>query len=347
MKMKNLTILSVLLLLLTGGQLVLAQGNGGAETAVRMELERTDELIDRVEEAVRASNSAIGDQVLAQAKKVQSEAWSLHHGHNYGMALAATRRARELAASALTNSRNTEQMEGVVLRKLEQARDLMERVKETAIGQDSDAFTSMFENARGNLLRAWEFYRGKQYRASLKLADQVEKAAEKLINMARQQNRNEDEFERRREYVERLLAQAREAVAECDSESARQFMDQAERSYERARQMQSQKQYQAGLQALRQTRQFALKAAGDCQGMERLQLRYEQLRQELDRLAEQVRQTSGDNAAAAGKLVRQAYEQLDITRGHLEKKDMEPAMAALQAARLAMRQAQRYIDNEL
>ncbi len=347
MKMKNLTFLSVLLLLFLAGQFAWAQGGGNGESAVRQELEKTDELIDRVEEAVRASNSAIGAQVLTQAKEVQSQAWTLHRGNSYGMALATTRRARELAASALANSRNTEQLEGVVLRKLEQARDLMERVKEQAIGLDNDAFNSMFENARGNLVRAWEFYRSNQYRTSLKLADQVEKAAEKLINLARQQNRSGAEFERRREYVERLLMQAREAVADCDSEIARQLLDQAENTYQTALQMQSQKHLQAGLQALRQTRQSALKAAGECQGMDRLQARYETLRGRVDRLAEQVREMSGDNALAAGKLVRQAYEQLDITREHLEKDDMEPAMAALQAARLAMRQAQRYIDNEL
>jgi hypothetical protein len=347
MKMKNLTFLSVLLLLLLASQFVLAQGNGGSEASVRWELEKTDELIERVEEAVRASNSAVGDKVLTQAKKVQGQAWTLHHGNNYGLALAATRRARDLAASALTNSRNTEQMEGVVVRKLEQARDLMERARELSAGLENDAFQSMFDNANGNMERAWEFYRGHQYRTSLKLADQVGKAAEKLINLARQQNRSGDEFERRREYVERLLLQAREAVADCDSEIARQYLNQAEDTYQTAQQMQSQKQLQAGLQALRQTRQLALKAAGECQGMDRLKARYEKLREDVDRLAEQLREMNGKNALTAGKLVRQAYEQLDLTRGHLENEDMEPAMAALQAARLAMRQAQRYIDNEL
>jgi len=347
MKMKNFTILTIPLLLLLVGQFAYAQGGGNVEADLRRELEKTDELIERVEEAVRTSSSAVGAQVLTQAKQVQGQAWTLFHGNSYGQSLMATRRARELAASALVNSRNMEQLEGVVLRKLEQVRDLTERAKELVAGLENDAFNAMFENARGNLVRAWEFYRGQQYRTSLKLADQVGKAAEKLIRMARQQNRGETEFERRREYVERLLMQAREAIGDCDSETAQQHLERAENNYETALKMQSQKHIQAGLQALRQTRQAALRAAGECQGMDRLQARYEMLRKEVDKLAEQLRERSGENSLAAGKLVRQAYEQLDLTREHLNKNEMEPAMAALQAARLAMRQAQRYIDNEL
>lgn len=346
MKMKNLTFLSVLFLLLAVGPIVVAQGNGGGENA-RMELERTDEVIAQVEEAVRAANSAIGEQILGQAKQIQEQAWDLNNGHNYGMAIMATRKARELAAGALATSRNTEQMEGVVFRKLEQARDMLDRAKELAVGLDNDVFNSMFDNAQGNLTRAWEFYRGQRYRASLKLADQVKTAAEKLTNLTRQEDRNEAAFERRRDYVESLLLQAGEAVADCDSQSAKQLLAQARSSYQSALQMQSQKQYQAGLQALRQARQAALKAAGECQGMDRLQARYEKLRAELDRLSEQLQDLTGDRAQAASKLIRQAYEQLDITKEHLAKNEMEPAMAALQATRLAMRQAQRYINNEL
>lgn len=343
--MKNVVFLTVLVLLVFSGQLAWSQGGHNTEGAVRQELEKTDELINRVEEAVRAANSAIGDQILTQAKKVQDQAWTMHHGHNYGMAMTATRRARELAASALSNSRNTEMMEGVVLRKLEHARDLIERAKEMGAGVDNQALRSMFENAHGNLTRAWEFYRGQQYRTALKLGDQVEKAAERLINMIRQQDRGEREYERRREYVERLMTQAREAVAECDSESARRLMEQAERSHQTALQMQGEEHYQAALQSLRQARQAAMKAAGECQGMDRLRNRYEMLQAEADRLAERVRQMSGANAEAAGKLVGQAHQQLDLTREHMEQEDMEAVMAALQAARLAMRQAQRYIDN--
>jgi hypothetical protein len=333
-------------MLALAGQMVQAQGSHEVEATVRQELEKTDELIDRVQEAVRTANSVIGDQILTRAKEVQGQAWMMHRGHNYGMALTATRRARELAASALSNSRNTEMMEGAVLRKLEHARDLLERARELGGGTDQDALKTMFENARSNLARAWEFYRGQRYRAALKLANQVEKAAERLINMARRQNRGEQEFGRRQEYVNRLLTQAREAVVECGSEAAQRSLEQAEISFDRAMKMQAEEHYQAGLQALRQARQAALKAAGDCQGLDKLRARYEMLRAEVDRLAEQVRERTGEDGQAA-KLVRQAYEQLNITREHLDKEDMEGAMAALQGARLAMRQAQRYIDNEL
>ncbi|MCP4685171.1 MAG: hypothetical protein GY867_06935, partial [bacterium] len=324
MKMKNLTISMILWLLLLGGQFALAQGGGGSQTALRGELERTDELIERVGDAVRASNSAVGDQVLTQAKKVQGQAWTEFRGNRYGVALTATRRARELAATALTNSRNAEQLEGVVLRKLEQTGEILERVRDLSSGVENDAFNSMFDNAKGNLARAWEFYRGQQYRTSLQLADQVEKAGDKLINLARQQDRSETEFERRREYVERLLAQAQEAVADCDSETARLVLSQAENSFETALQMQSQRHFQAGLQALRLVRQNALKAAGECQDKDRLQARYEVLRNDIDHLAEQLRDRSGENAEAAGKLVRRAYEQLDLTREHLSNNEVEP-----------------------
>ena len=340
--LRNSTILLlalVLALLLTGS--VTAQSHGADH--VRRELERTDQQIQQAGEAVHASNSAVAAQAVQRAISLQESAWEAFEAGSYAVALTLTRKAREQLALAVSNSRQTEQMEGVVQRRLERAADLLDRAQVALAGYDRQDLTALLESARVGLERGWEFFRGRQYRPALKLAEQVEQAAQKLLELAQQSQRLESEIQRWNENVERQLEYARELLAGCESRPGQEHMRRAEHTYQLARELYQNGNLKAALQALKQARDAARLALRECQGADRLAERLEQLRQEAERVAELLKDNGGEQAEAAEKLLNQAYEQLDLAARYLSEENIESAQVALQAAQLALRQARRYI----
>jgi hypothetical protein len=139
---------------------------------------------------------------------------------------------------------------------------------------------------------------------------------------------------------------ARELVAECGSEAGREQLRQAERALEMTRQFHGQNQSRAALSALGQAREAARRASRECQDSGRLQQRYERLRGELDRLQERFRTEQSSGSTVANDLARQAAEQLELARRHLSENEVESAQLALQAAHIALRQAQRRLSGE-
>ncbi len=344
MKYSLITLLVVLGLVTLGAPLVVAQSSDNLRDYVRERLEATDELITRASEAVRGCNDPLAGGPLRNAVKYQERAWEAFERNAYKVADGLTVKAREMAMRALSRCRQTEQAESVVLRRLERAGEYLDRARDQMIQQDGEGLRTMLESARDNLAKAWEFYRGGQYRPALRLADQVEKAAERLVTVARLSERHEARFERRRENAERLIEQARGMLDGCDSETARECLDQAREALNLALDLQIQNQNKAALAALKKAREQALKVGRECQGADQLQQRYERLKKETDRTAEQLRQSDDNSRRQTGlELVNQAFEQLELARKHLSEEKTKQASASLQAARLALRQAQRYI----
>lgn len=321
--------------------------NGPNGDVVRQELERTDELIQQAREVVLSSNSVIAAQALDQAVALQTQAWDEFSGRRYGQAYAFTKKARDRAALAVSNSRQTEQLEGVVQAKLEQAGDLLQRAHDALAGNAVDNnLGALFDNARNNLDRAWEFFRGRSYRPALKLAEQVEQAAQKLMDLAQEGQRLDADYHRWAENVDRLLDYARDLGTTCDSRAGHVYLEQAEKARAAAESLYADGHPAGALQALKQARNAARLSARECHGIDNLQQRYERLRAEADRPAEDLRSYDGTEREVARKLLDQTYQQLDLASKHLADDDMEATQIALQAAQLALRQAQRYIAGE-
>lgn len=346
---KSAHIITIVLLVLMAGSNLQAQGVNAQNyrNFVRMELERTDQMLQRAGEAVRGSNNPVASASFMKAEEIQTMAWSRFREEtleNYQAALKLTRMARQQAGLALSNSRQTEQYEGAVLQKLERAGDLLERAREAVeVGADAN-LQAIYDLAGENLTKAWEFYRNGDYKPALKLANQVNKAAEKILNFFNDQLRKEGFYERHRENVAAMLQKAREEMSQCGSEVAQKIMNQAENAFKNAEQLSSEKRFRAAIKQLQMTREMLMKAQRECQGLDFLTNRYERIKSEADRIAEQVTQLPTDQVEAAGKLLDQLYQQLDLSYQYIQQEQVEPAQASLKAAQLILSQLKRLVN---
>jgi len=316
-----IVVLLSLALLVAASGTVIAQGDQDPQLGqLRHEMERTDELIAYAREAVRTSNSAIAAQALDRAEKLQVGAREAYDNRAYLLALSLTRKAREQASLAISNSRR--------------------EALPTPMGSTAEI---ILEQGRNNLAQAWQFYRQRRFKASVKLVEQVEQAARRLTSIARLSQQAGESFQYRLENVKRLLEYARDLLSDCDSEVGQEHLRHAEDAARMAREFHTRNQPRAALLALGQAREAARRAARECQDGERLQQRYEHLMSEFDRTTERLRVSTVPVNDAARKLLEQVREQLDLSRKYLAENQTESAQLSLQAAQLALRQAQRYI----
>lgn len=338
-----LVLLPVLLLPLVAVTAQPGPGDGSDGEFRRAELERTDQLVERALEMLRGLDNPTAIELVGQAQQFQARAWNHFNNGEFVQARWYTQQARELLKKALNQARHNEQTEGMVLRHLERAKERLDRAAEVIAQSDNRSMVALYESARDNLTRAWEFYNSEQYRPALKLADQVEKAAEKILNSADKGQESDGTYEHRRELVLTAVQQARDAAVECSSKRGKLLLEQAEKALDTADDMAGKGSWNAAMQALQRARDFAVKSARECHGGDLLQTRYERLVSQADKIKEQSLTLSGNNREVVDRLLIQAYEQLALARGYIQSDEDEKATAALQAASLSLRQAEAYI----
>jgi RNA binding exosome subunit len=340
----NLTLTILGLLILSAGS-VLAQGSSGnhgdQQDALRAELERTDQLIEQAREAVQASQAPVAQMNLNAAIDFQTQAWNQFEKNNLQIALSLTRQASERAKKAIAAGRMSEQGEHVVQAKLERTNEMLERARELLVNQDDSHYRAILESARDNLDKAWEFYRSGQYRAALMLANQAEKALDKLIRTSDRDNRNQLNYERRVEAAQQSLERLRSAIADCESANAQQLAQHASEAFERANNFAATDKFQAAIQALQQSRKMANQALQECRGDDALVSRHEKLNNEIDRLAENV--ASSDDRGQ--KFLEMAAEQLRLAQEAFDNDRPETAAAALKACEMTLSQLKRHLEN--
>jgi hypothetical protein len=345
--MKRNKLLYIMLFILLLGMTISAYGQGQGQIVerLRVQLERTDQMIERAAEAVRATNSAIALQPLENAKSLQEMAWTSFRAgtvEGYTAAAVQTRQALELAKKALSNARASQESDDSVQRRLERAAEFVERARELVGQSGNDTMRELLASLQQNLQRAWEFYRQGDLRPAVKLANQVEIAARKIINMAGSDVRAQNTFEQRRSAAGERMERAREVLSECQSQTGLRFLEQARAAFELSVQLARENQHDAALQALQNANKLASRAIEECGGAGMLQRRYDRLRTELDRLTEMV-DPGNENA---GRLIESAREQLELARRHLNANDAEAATAALRAAQLTLNQLQRKLGSD-
>ncbi len=324
---------------------VLAQGSPGGHdnTAdmLRNELERTDQLIEQAKEAVRASQSPVARFNLEAAIDLQAKAWRAFDNEYPRLAVRLTMQARERAKKALASARTSEQGERVVLAKLERISELLERAREIMIGQNAHSYRTILETARDNIDRAWEFYNSGQFRAALTLANQAEKALDKLIRRTDRDNRNQLNFERRAEAVRQQIERAELLLSDCKSPNAQKLVDQAIEAFQQARQFVTEGRTRAAVQAMQRAKTMVTRAIRECRGDDLLVRRYEKLKSNLERLSEEVA-PSDDHGR---KFIEMAAEQLRLAEKAFNDNRSEAAAAALKAAEMTMSQLRRYLES--
>jgi HEPN domain-containing protein len=339
---------SLLLITLAPGALFAQGGTGGgaAASALERELQRTDEFLDRAGQALGQGDIPQAVALLEQARTNQALAYDNFRGEHYILALRLTQIAREQAKTALGLAHRVEQYDGAVLRQLERAGDLLDRVNEALAEGASDNLRPMYETIRENLNRAWEFYRRQDYKPAYKLANQVEAAARKLLAALEPAGAGNQDFERRREHVQELFQDIRDQLTDCDSETAQVLLTQARTSYDLAQKLIGEGHRVQAMEALKQARQLVLKATRECQGGQQLEARYTRLQNEADRLAEETASYTGEGKEQLKALLDQARDQLQRARTRIDNGNPEAAAAALQAASLTLKQARSMLINE-
>jgi len=348
--MKKTVLLMLFILLLCAAQTLFAQGNmqQNVRSYVRSELERTDQMLQRAGDAIRGGNNPMAVANFERAKELQEMAWNQFREEtveSYQAALKLTRMARQQVGTALSNSRQIEQYEGVILQKLERAGDLLERAKEAVELGDNANLQAIYDLASENLTKAWEFYRNGDYKPALKLVNQVFRTAEKILSTFNDQLRKEGFYERHRENIARMVQNARQAVNQCGSEDGQVFMLQAENAFKRAEELNDEKHYRAALKQLQMARVMAVKATRECQGLDFLTDRYERIKSEADRISEQIAGLPSDQTEAARELLEQLYQQLELSHSYIEQEQIEPAIASLKAAQLILSQLKKLVNN--
>jgi len=311
---------------------------------LRTELQRTDEIIERAREMVRASNAPASALALEQAIGLQKQAWdNFYRGtvDGYSFALKLTIQAREQAKQALANSRFSEQGQDAVLNRLERTEDLLRQAHEEMPNAVDESLGTIFDSARRNLAQAWEFYRNGQYRPAVKLANQVEKTAKRLLQIANRQQNFQANFQRRLEAVKQFIDRVQEEAANCQSEPAHNLIQKAKEALQLAVELASKRQYEVASYHLQQARKLAAEAADFCGRAKEFNSSLERLQSEAERLREQIRPTDENGM----RLLEQVFGQIESAREYIARQDSEGAVATLRAAQLTLKQLQRYLNN--
>lgn len=346
---RNIVITGLMALLMTSSQLMAQTGTIDSRIEmIRIELSRTDRLIQQVAEAIHSTDNPIAAVTLEKARQVQNRAKAAFREQTeigFKTAQILTMKARELAKAALSNLRQTDQFEGAVARKLERAQELLTRAGELVGQSRSDDLRTLFEAARVNLQRGWEFYRNHRYRPAVKLADQVEKTARRILHMVGGGDADRRQYERRWETIQTSLKELSRELESCESTLGEQLVKQAQAALKQAQEMAEAGRWQNGLRLLQKARTLAQRAIQECQGDQRLRLKHEQLKSEADRLAEQIQRLDGTKREAAGQLLEQARDQLRMATDFYEEQKLEAARASLKGAQLALRRVKRYLGS--
>nr|AOR51108.1 filamin-A-interacting protein 1 isoform X2 [uncultured bacterium pAW1] len=319
---------------------VFAQGDGASRgELLRVDLERTDEMIDRAAEATRTCDNPAASLALDRARQLLAQAKERFDANQYDMSRRLMILSRDQVKLAMAACRLLEEQEGNVQRRLERAQDLLDKAGEQVAGLGQGPVVTLYESARSNLTRAWEFYYNREYRPALKLAEQVENAARKILGLSGSPAQDEN-MQRRFDNAEQAVEQARQAVVGCTDQNAIKLLEQAEKALLLARELDEQGRYGGATMAANNARELANRATRHCQGGDRLTVRLDALQARADQLWEQSLGFEDAKRKFVQNLLEQVFSQLTLAREQLAAGEVGRTEAALQAAGLLLRQAE-------
>lgn len=312
---------------------------------LRVELEKTDLLLERAEELANSVDNPVVDGFVDRAKETQANAWqnfNLRTEAGYRLAYQLTLQARSLAKSALDNGRRDDTFEGGVLNRLERVQELLDRFRDRLSEQNQDrpGLESLYESSRERLTRAWEFYRKGEFRPALKLAEQVEDGLARLLRQAGDNNRDRGQYDRRADAAREAVDQARASLTGCSSDLAEQMVADAEAALRQADELNAAGRPGLALKSLHRARDMAQRALQECDSEGDLGQRYDRIKSAADRLAESISGQTDPKAEDIRSLLQQVYDQLERAKTMMDSNQSNSALVALKAAQLTLRQAE-------
>lgn len=323
-------------------------GTGGTLSAqtlrdlVQVELQRTQQIIDRAQDAVAPLHDPHLDDAIRRARDLQKQAEDAFGLERYLLARGLTLQARGIVRGLAGMLRPTEQQDGNLQGRLDHAERMFADATEMAVDPQ---LQGLLENARANLDRAWDFYRKGDLRPAVKLLEQVERMLDQILGRGHSDEQGGEHFMRRIDAIRDLIDDALALTANCAIPAARIKAEEADRQFDQARQLHEQHRPLLALRALQQARDLATRAIADCDAGVELDQLVTRIEQQRDRLLERIGQRTDDAAESARKLATQARTQIDDAKQALQAKNKETAAANLKAAQLTLRQAERILGH--
>lgn len=326
--MKKLTILLLI-------PLAIALAQNREQEKARLELERTDEVIRRVQPLVEQAEVPEATALLNEAIRIQEQAREAYRGNRFRMCLGYTLNAREKAKNAAVLAEiDPERVQAEVRRTAELMAEFGPVVKRADLPRANE----LWRMAETEQSTARDEFNGRRFRFALKFTLAARMHAKEAFELCR----GEADPERIRAELERteaLIDRVSEPVKSSGNERANQLLLRAVGLQEQARNTYRNRQM---IQALRLTfagRELAWRAWN----MVRNRLGPETVEQALAQtdalIADwQDRFSSGDNTPAQN-LFRQAVSLQERARQHLASREFQPALTLTNRARQLIQRA--------
>jgi len=330
--------------------------NGFAE-----ELQKTDRVIEQARIAINRNNNAYDSYYLRianqQAEKLVLNAIALQNQakifDNVTSSVAdiivgekKTLAARGLAIKAITIKKRAEgkveENEHTILRQLEKTDRLIERLRENAPANVPDRLKSAFDTALENQRRAWELFRERALRASLKLSRQTEKTLEKLGEHIRAGNTENRRLENQIARAEQKLEQTRLEIKECNSDEARELISRADQEMSSCHRYLSENENEMARNSLKNAQRLMQRAARLCSDNQSVNRAVARLEADIKIYSGQI--IAGGDPNAIG-LLESAGQHLRDAKRLCESGENEACAASVKAAQMNLRKALRLTGN--
>ncbi len=298
------------------------------------ELERTDLVLEHVEESVRESNNPRLHELFKEAVAVQDLAKKLFDASPTSIdavgklrVLGLTRRSRDMALRIQREIRKDVTYQEQARRLLERSRTLLERIDENRDSIRDPRVLAVLDKARRQLATAEQQYADGNFQAALRLADSANAMLRNLVEAARDKMsvaRVESELDR----TDILLQRAKDRLEDSRGKT-HQLLEQATTIQRRAREAASAERLQQAMKLTRQARKLLREALGDSADSVS-QADFQQALQRFDARLERLKdENEGGLSGPAEDLVNQALQSRERAMQASNSQDYASALARI------------------
>ena len=294
-------------------------------------LDQTDEVLMRVREIVKETDSEQARRILMDAEHRQAQARELHAHGNGQFAIQMSKKARDAARQAERIARTANSYEGQALERMGRLQETYDDLKQRAHDSENEMAMRFVREAEQAFRRAREQYRQTRYDASLMLLKTVETHLQRAARILFESG-DADRLARELDNTADLLDRASGAMGESTDRALVDMLERARRSLDEARNALTDGDPMHALRLGRRVREQAqriLRQANsnpDTTSIRALITRFDSRQAEL---ADRV-QGSGDEQAAAN--LRKARDLRDQAETALENGNPGLALRSIRSA---------------
>ncbi len=302
---------------------------------VLAELNQTDQVIERVTPLVEQSGNVEAQMLLAEAKRVQAQAWNAYHGRRYRFALGQTRYARRKArdAAALVEISPERIREEIRL-----TAELMERVRAMmSRGEDARA-TELWNMAQTEQATARQAYEAREYRRALKFTFAARMHLREIAGLLGRYM-NPDRIEAELGKTRRLLERTAAAIRTAANQRAHELLRKAEDLQARATTSFDSRRLREALKLTLTARELVFRALELGLGKADLTVVEQALAATQDLLDDWAAQITAADSPEAISLLNQARTMQQTAREQLAAGDNGAALGSTTRARRLLQRA--------